>query len=290
MGRYKKQATQLTGHELAVSLDDRRQAFWLHQKFTSRTYVRQLASLYASFVAGYQDFVKQTPGADYRHNLAELLKYRNHLQNGVRLVEAGQKSGYEEVYAGCFFFEYLSGRRFEFGLENEKIGWRQDGNHVGLYAWAGVATGMAWRTKWAVSAQWAFPAVLTENSVGLPPAEQLPGIHVPYGPVIPTDEEIPVSGIWEPVGTPGGCPSYLGAGWPAPKGRRATVKYEGLDLNEDGSESFVTRYEYGTEPTGWQLMWEDQRYEGGQDPDESRYLDASTAAPPWPAVYVAPDN
>lgn len=290
MGRYQKHEIKLQGHELAVSLDDRRQAFWLHQKFTSLTYVRQLTALFAQFVAGYEGFVKQTPGADYRQNLAEFLKYRAHLQSGLRLIETGQKSGYEEIFTGCFFFEYLSGRRFEFGFENEKIGWRQDGNHVGLYAWAGVATGMAWRTKWAISAQWAFPQVLTENAVGLPPAEQLPGIHVPYGPVIPTDSEIPVSGIWEPVGTPGRCPSYLGAGWPAPKGRRATVKYEGLDLNADGTESFVTHYEYGTEPTGWQLSWEDRRYQRDKDPDESLYLDETTTAPAWPPVYVAADN
>ena len=290
MGRYQKQATTLQGHELAVSLDDRRRAFWLHQKYTSRTYMRHMAALFANFVAGYEDFVRQKPAPDYRENLLEFLKYRNHLTNGLRLVETGQKSGYEQIYAGCFFFEYLSGRRFEFGFENEKLGWRQDEHHVGLYAWAGIATKMAWRTKWAISAQWAFPMVLTENATGLPPAEQLPGIHVPYGPVIPTGTEIPVSGIWEPIETPGRCPSYLGAGWAAPAGRRATVKYEGLDLNDDGSESFVTHYEYGTEPTAWQLLWEDHRYEGHTDPDESAYLDASTTPPPWPPAYIAPDN
>src|SRR5688500_17807145 len=290
MGRYTNHATKLQGHELVISVDDRRQAFWLHQKYTSRTYMRHMAALFANFIAGYEDFVRQTPGADYRENLKEFLGYRAHLESGLRLVEAGQKIGYEDIFVGCFFFEYLSGRRFEFGSENEKIGWRMDGNHVGLYAWADVAIGMAWRTKWAISAQWAFPAVLTENAVGLPPAEQLPGIHVPYGPVIQTGAEIPVSGIWEPIGTAGRCPSSLGAGWPAPEGRRATVKYEGLDLNEDDTESFVTSYEYGTEPTGWQLLWEDHRYEGDTDPDESLYLDAGTTAPSWPPVFVAQDN
>ena len=62
------------------------------------------------------------------------------------------------------------------------------------------------RTKWAVSAQWAFPAVLNENAIGLPPAEQLPAIHVPYGPVIATGKEIPVNGVWEPIATPAVVP------------------------------------------------------------------------------------
>jgi hypothetical protein len=288
MGQYK--ATKLLGHELTISLDDRRQAFWLHQKFTSRTYMRHMAALFANFVGGYQDFVRQTPGEDYQENLVQFLKYRAHLESGLRLVEAGQKSGYEEIYVGCFFFEYLGGRRFEHGFSNEIIGWRYDGNHVGLYAWGEVALAMARRTKWAISAQWAFPGVLTENTVGLPPAEQLPAIHVPYGPVIPTDKEIPVSGIWEPISTPGRAPSYLGAGWPAPGGRRATVRYVAHDQNDDGTETVETRYDYDSEPTEWQLLWEDRRYEGGQDPDESLYLDASTAPPPWPPVYIPPDN
>ncbi|MDQ2647000.1 MAG: Imm72 family immunity protein [Myxococcota bacterium] len=283
-------ATNLQGHELAISLDDRRSAFWLHQKFTSRTYMRHMAALFANFVAGYEDFVKQKPAADYRENLREFLKYKAHLESGLRSIEAGQKSGYEELFVGCFFFEYLSGRRFEFGFENQIIGWRSDENHIGLYAWADVAVRMAWRIKWAISAQWAFPAVLTENAVGLPPAEQLPAIHVPYGAIIPTGTEIPVSGIWEPISTPGRCPSYLGAGWPAPEGRRAITRNDRVELDDDGSQSQVTLYEYGTEPTQWQLLWEDHRYEGDQDPDESLYLDASTAPPPWPPAYVAANN
>jgi hypothetical protein len=290
MGRYRNHATKLQGHELAISLDDRRQAFWLHQKFTSRTYMRHMAALFANFIAGYEDFVRQTPGADYRENLKEFLGYRAHLESGLRLVEAGQKIGYEDIFVGCFFFEYLSGRRFEFGSENEKIGWRYDGNHVGLYAWADIAIGMAWRTKWAISAQWAFPTMLAENTVGLPPAEQLPAIHVPYGPIIPTGQEIPVSGIWEPIATPGRCPAYFVAGSPAPEGRRATTKNERLSPNDDGTESLLTLYEYDSEPTQWQLLWEDHRYEGGKDPDESLYLDAGTTPPPWPPAYVAPDN
>jgi len=288
MGGFK--ATKLRGHELTSSLDDRRQAFWLHQKLTSRTYMRHMAALFANFVAGYQDFVKQTPGADYRENLVAFLEYRTRLESGLRLVEGGQKSGYEDIFVGCFFSEYLSGRRFEFGFENQIIGWRSDQNHVGLYAWADVAMNMARRTKWAISAQWAFPVVLSENAVGLPSAEQLPAIHVPYGPIVPTEKEIPVSGIWEPISTPGRCPAYLGAGWPAPEGRRAITKNERLEPNGDGTESLETLYEYGTEPTQWQLLWEDHRYEGDKDPDESLYLDASTTPPPWRPVYVASDN
>jgi hypothetical protein len=37
-------------------------------------------------------------------------------------------------------------------------------------------------------------------------------------------------------------------------------------------------------------LWEDHRYEGDKDPDESLYLDASTTPPAWPSAYVAPDK
>jgi len=290
MTRYETQGTKLQGHELAISLDDRRQAFWLHQKFTSLTYMRRMAALFANFIAGYEDFVRQTPGKDYIDNLAEFRGYHAKLESGLRLVEDGQKIGYEDIYVGCFFFEYLSGRRFEFGFENQIIGWRFDGSHVGLYAWAEVAIGMAKGTKWAVSAQWAFPAVLSENAIGLPPAERLPAIHVPYGPVIVTGKVIPVSGIWEPISTPGRCPAYFVAGSPAPEGRRATTKVVFRDINDDGTESSHTVYEYDTAPTEWQLLWEDHRYEGDEGSDESIYIDASTNAPAWPAAFEPPSN
>lgn len=289
MGRYKKKPTKLLGHELAISLDDRRQAFWLHQKFTSLTFMRRMAALYKNFVEGYEGFVKLNPAQDYQENLLSFLTYRAKLESGLALVEKGHKSGYEDIFAGCYFFEYLSGRRFEFGFENKPIGWRYDWNHVGLYAWADVAIKMARKTKWAVSAEWAFPAILAENAVGLPPAEQLPAVHVPYGPAVPTGDEIPISGIWEPA-APGHCPAYFGAGWPAPEACRAMVKYEGLDPNEDGTESFVTLFEYGTQPTQWRLLWEDKRYEGRADPDEGAYLDPTTEPPPWPAEYVPTPN
>jgi|SRR6478735_3938027 len=290
MTRHETLSTKLQGHELAISLDDRRQAFWLHQKFTSRTYMRRMAALFKNFIAGYEDFVRQTPGKEYVENLANFRGYHAKLESGLRLVEVGQKIGYEDIFVGCFFFEYLGGRRFEFGFENRKIGWRFDGNHVGIQAWAEVAIGMAWRTKWAVSAQWAFPAVLSENTIGLPPAEQLPAIHVPCGPVIVTGKEIPVSGIWEPIATPGGCPAYFVAGWHAPEGRRAVKQVVFRDIEDDGTESLDTQYEYDTAPTEWQLLWEDHRYEGGQNPDESIYIDASTNAPAWPPTYEAPSD
>jgi len=93
-----------------------------------------------------------------------------------------------------------------------------------------------------------------------------------------------------PIATPGRCPAYFGAGWPAPEGRRATTRYDRIDLNDDGTKSLVTQYGYDTEPTQRQLLWEDHRYEGDKDPDESLYLDAGTTPPPWPPAYVAPDN
>jgi hypothetical protein len=77
---------------------------------------------------------------------------------------------------------------------------------------------------------------------------------------------------------------------PPPEGRQATIKYERLDLNDDGTQSLMTQHEYDTAPTQWQLLWADHRYEGDKDPDESLYLDASTTPPPWPPAYVLPNN
>jgi len=281
--------TTISGREIQVTDQDQARAFWLLQKYTSLGYLRRMFSLYANFVAGYEDFARRQKEhvEFYRENLTYYFKYQAHLKEGLDLLERGYKSGYSPIWSGCYFKEYLTGRRFEGGFEHEEIGFRFPAPHVGLYAWGDVALRMRTKVWYTLNTEWAFPLILEPTYVTFPFPATLPPAPAPQGAAVSTGKEIPKSGIWQPMTTPSGSPQYLWAGLYAPRGTRPT---ERLDYPDDpggfGYEPTpaYTDYEYGTEPTEWQMLWEDHRYEDGHIPDESEYLDPSTEPPPWPPL------
>jgi hypothetical protein len=285
--------TQLSGREILVTDEDRAKAFWLIQKYTSVGYLRRMFSLYANFVAGYEDFARREAErvVFHRDSLTSFYDYQASLRDGIDLLERGYKTGYSPVFDGCFFSEALNGRRFEFGFENEEIGFRARAPHVGLYAWAEVAIHMSVKVRRTLRAQWAFPRILDPAFVTFPFPAPLPPAPAPQGAVVSTGKEIPKSGIWQPTTTPASSPQYLWAGLSAPRGTRPTERLDYPDdpggYGDDSTPAY-TDYEYAAEPAEWRLLWEDHRYEGGHIPDESEYLDPSTEPPPWPPLVPLP--
>ncbi len=285
--------TKISGREIQVTELDRARAFWLLQKYTSVSYLRRMFSLYANFVAGYEDFSRREKERVefHRENLTHYYTYQAYLREGLDLLERGYKSGYSRIESGCFFEEYLTGRRFDGGFEHEEIGFRARTPHVDLYAWGDVASGLRTKVWYTLNAKWAFPRILDPIYITFPFPATLPPAPAPQGAAVTTGKEIPKSGIWQPTTTPAGSPQYLWAGLYAPRGTRPT---ERLDYPERPAghgyklKPAHTNYEYAAEPTEWRLLWEDHRYEGGHIPDESEYLDPSTEPPPWPPLVPQP--
>jgi hypothetical protein len=292
MTDYGPKITKLTGNEIRVSANDRARAFWLIQKYSSLAYTRRMSVLFFNFVGGYEDFAKtKTAGVRfYRDNLTEFYADQALLTKGLDLLERGYKIGYASILQGSSFEDYLSGMRFEGGRENEEIGWRNGAPAVGLYSWADAAMTMKLRVAPTLKAEFAFPRILTPFFGG-PTPTRLPPSPPPHGPSIRTGDEVPTSGIWQPISVPSGCPNYLWAGRYAPPAQRATEMAE-YPAFPGGRWNAPTPahidYNYGPEPTHWQLLWEDHRYEGGQVPDESGYLDPTTDPPIWPPQVIDP--
>jgi hypothetical protein len=127
MTTYAPKRTTLTGNEIVLNANDRARAFWLIQKYTSLAYTRRMSVLFFNFVGGYEDFVKNKSGSRvkfYRDNLTEFHKDQALLTKGLDLLERGYKVGYASIAQGCAFNDFLQGRRFEAGIENQEIGWR----------------------------------------------------------------------------------------------------------------------------------------------------------------------
>lgn len=275
----------LTGHELTVTPAMQAQAFWLVCKYTSLTYVGRMYQLYPEFVRGYEAYARAQNDYNmwYRENLAGFYKYQSALEKGLELIGRGYGTGYRQIRDGLFFADFVQSRRFEYGMENRPIGYRTPPRpHEGLYAWVHAPVVMAGKVHFTLNAAWAFPRLLEPawGPFGFP--TKLDPLPSPTGPRIEPDAEVTVQGVWLPVDVPNGCPNYLIAGEPAPQATRAA---ERPDFPGGGGTEPVpayTEYAYATQTTRWALLWEDHRYNGGAVPDESAYLDPSTAPPPWP--------
>jgi hypothetical protein len=288
MANYGPRKTLLTGHELTVTDEMKAQAFWLVRKYSSLTYIGRMYQLFAEFLRGYEDVARKQNdrNAWYRENLADLYKYQASFEKGLDLLGQGYRAGYDKILEGLFFGDFLLSPRFEYGREHRSIGYRIPPQpHEALYAWVDVAIVMSGKVQFTLDAQWAFPRIL-EPEFGpfvFPPKLDL--LPQPIGPRIDPDSEVVASGVWLPLDIPNGCPNYLVAGKAAPAGTRLSKQIDYPDYpGGDGEEPEPahTEYAYDEQPTRWALLWEDHRYEGGKIPDESAYLDPSTAPPPWP--------
>jgi hypothetical protein len=250
-----------------------------------------MSVLVANFVGGYEDFARgeKTRVSFHRDNLASFFAYRAALTKGLDQLEQGYPVGYASILEGCGLADYLTGPRFDSGLENEEIGFRLHGPPEGLYAWAAVALGMAAKVAMTLRATWAFPRILRPSLVTTPFPPSLAPEPPPLTVTVRTDEQVPTSGVWRPVGLPSGCANYLWVGREAPPLERADSRLDYPAFpGMGGLEPPRTEYTYVEEPADWELLWEDHRYDHGRPPgrEEAEFLDTDTEPPPWPPVHV----
>jgi hypothetical protein len=293
MTDYGPKITQITGNEIPVTAVDMARAIWLAKKYSSLTYIRRMTALFSNFVAGYEDYARQSPGSAslHRERLTYFFKYQAALTDGIERIERRDSAGYVQVYYGCYFGDRLLGRPVEGGYEFEEIGWRPYPlPHEDLFAWGAIAAGMGDSVFMTLKAGWAFPLVTAPPSSALSFPRSLPPAPKPTGISVQAGQDVPVSGIWMPS-VPSGAPNYLWQGNEVAKAMRAVTRLDYPEvLGAKDPQTAITNYVYEAEPTRWDLLWEDDRYKDGKVPDEeAAYLDPSTEPPPWPPLVPPVD-
>lgn len=283
---YHRKIIPMKDGELSVDPLEMGKIIWLLKKWTSYTYIERLMGLFIRFVDGYEDFLRKSNAVDdhswHRENLIYFRKGQAHLENGLGEITEGFASGYNTIREGIGFEHSLAGPKYEFGEQFDFLGWHHKPDLcVGPYAFAQRAIAMAEHVQITLDAEWGYPSVLSLESgyFGFP--ESVPPFNENHLKYVNSEEEVPVSGIWRPMGIPA-CPNYLIAGKEAPKVQLARRR---LEYPEHPSPPFnkyqpaKTEYDYDPFYCRWGLVWADNRYRKGRIPVETEFLDPSTDFP-----------
>lgn len=288
---YPPKVTKLTGRELSIDEATKSRVFWLLRRYSSLAYIRRQYDLWRAFLDGLEEVGRRSSPKSsgwYIDTLARFLPYRVAYEEGLKLLGGGFAAGYRKILVATEFSEDILSRGFESGLYWEEFGYPygMPGHHsTGLFAWAERARAMAQRSRITLQAGWAYQRFSEEKtSDSSSPRHALPPLPLPSQlPVIRPNEEIPVSGVWFPRGVINGCPNYLFQGRKAPEAMVAAkyVEWAGPDVPHG-------LFQYARRPCHWQPSWVDTRYIGGQHPDESEFLDDTTADPSYPPRHEGP--
>lgn len=291
----KPTVTKLKGDEISVAEDMRVKALWLVQRYSSVAVIARTVDLLAQFLAGWEDYARRNQGGDaawYRETFRVLFTHQAELEKGLELLRQGYSSGYGYVVAGLQTVDYLSSRRFmDPPIEFSALGYVDfPGRPASLFSWADRAITLGALIAITLEAKWAFPRIMDPFSgncyfgpVRFP--SRLEPLPKRLEARIFSSEEVPVTGVWLPLDIPNACPNFLWAGRIAPQGMRLAERIVFAPLPAGPwtpARPERIRYLYTPKQTAWQLLWEDRRYQGGQVPDESEYLDESTDYPPYP--------
>ncbi len=271
--------------------------FWLYKRNTSVTYIGRMIELVQNFMPGFKDFVaKQTEPGAYLTALSEGHGALGQLETGLMELKKGNHSGYFKILNGIGFRDLFYYGRFGGDMDYSPLGKKGDFDQpnaptsIGLWCWMENALQMTIPIESALSGKLWYP--LLDNSKFKFP-DIIGGYPLRKGICIRNGDDIPISGIWEPLKIKGGCPNYFTRGRKAPPANIAVSKFEEIrtDTDNPGSSRVTfTHYNSAEFPCTWELVWEDTRYRDGKIPlEEQEYLlDDYTQFPKDPPVAPGP--
>ena len=287
--------------------DMRDKAFYLLKKHTSVTWLQEAVRLYQILLdemvrlLNKPEFASEHEEAMYRRFLKgqipneeglDLLKKTPHKESaytklgvsiGLESVFGTPASDWLHTYTLPFMVELgIRGNDSDFQLWDKEFGkWQINGQMRQLMAF--TTTGFAFYSekyegnrvhRWS----WELIFDLTEwygSFINFPaPLKLCPPPNKDATVRVWSNEEIPITGIYEPVYVDGrttGCPNYYLAGQTA------------LEYPLENSAELMT--------VGWQLLWEDKRYLDGTIPQEEQtYLHLPEAATPPVRLSDTPNS
>ena len=280
--------TKLEGREPPVTDLMRARAFWLLRRYTSLIYIERQYVLWTKVIEGLKNDAGRASDPYtirwFMTVLGELYRYQAAYEAGLDLLRQGDKSGYDSIVVGADASTYLHSPTFD----NDDYGWLALGDEkkrplVGILAWGRRAYTMARNTLTTLRAEWTYekfqePEFAEAESVfpkNLPPAP----LPRPGALQCSPGDTVPTGGVWLPIDRRLGCFNYFMTEWEVPEAM-STVRHWAFPSDEDGPGD--SGYIYERRPSRWELVWEDDRYAGGNIPEELEYLSDDIKLPNEP--------
>ena len=233
-----------------------------------------------AFTKGYQEYGSRDPDpkstlevlqscylclAEQKEGLARLRKGDT---TGFKLIR-GLQNGFLDTFTGRYADEhgfYDLGRDF-----NDRC---LPG--TGLWSWMHKIIAMGHIIDGVLWGHRSYPR-FDVSKYNFP--DQIGGYPLAKDVFIKTGDDIPVTGVWQPISFKSGCPNFLIQGDKAPVTNLPTVRRDTPAWDQKWGKGRIEHHEartfveWGKFPTVWQLIEEDNRWRNGREPlEESDYL------------------
>lgn len=281
--------TALYGNESAADEATLAVMCWLLQRYSSRACLARAQALFQGVVDAFDAWPQATERCSPQtlQDWSQALRaHQAAFERGLALLERGYTAATSaavvEAVGGLEPEDPRDDLHFSLGALLDELG---PPAAVG----GRRAAAMAQRIHHTLTATWACETILANRpSLRMRPLrlpDPLPRMPTPpaEAPMVKTGGKVPTTGIWMPTTLRAGCPNFLIAGSAAPAMIRACERIDyaawpGSTLDE--ARPAWSDYEFIDEATVWRLLWADERYRDGHDPDdEAAFLDEENALP-----------
>ncbi|HLP41946.1 MAG TPA: Imm72 family immunity protein [Fibrobacteria bacterium] len=262
-----------------------RKTFWLHCRHTSVAYIGRMAEMLEAFAKGFEAYIGKIPydPGNFPDFLRSCYRCLTDLQEGLARLRKADHTGFRLIRGAMGFRDpfRLRADEYEFG----PLGFNGYGSPCqALWCWIDRVIPMSYKISGTLSGELWYPRYdVSEYSF----PDQIGGYPFHQDVYIQDGEDIPVTGVWQPLGLKGGCPNFLVQGEKAPKAILPILRIDTPAWDErmtDGSlqhREASSQFDFGEFPVTWRLVWEDDRWRNGREPlGEYEYIEGPDTALP----------
>ncbi|MDQ2999749.1 MAG: Imm72 family immunity protein [Fibrobacterota bacterium] len=290
--RGKKTRVPLKDGDYTPDYETLRKTAWLLYRHTSVTYIARMTEMLAGFAKGFNAYLAKDDDPDILGDyLSGCYACLDELNRGMAKLRKADPTGFRLIRLGLSFRDTFDRAMWEYNFE--PLGFYGSAKPSrGLWLWMEGAMAMSLKIGGGLCGRLSYP--LFDVSKYAFPA-QIGGYPLSKEIFIKSGDDIPFTGIWQPISLKGGCPNFLLRGEKAPKAKIPILRIdtaawvenlgEGLGVKQRAAHSDFDMAEF---PTVWQLIEEDERWKNGREPlGEFEYVaDPLTQFPKEPPVAL----
>jgi hypothetical protein len=271
--------------DYAPDYETLRKTYWLHCRHTSVTYISRMVEMLEAFAKGFESYVAKRPEpGSLVHFVRGCFECLDEQKEGLARIRKADPTGFKLIRGAMNFGDVFYRDRHEWAFA--PLGFHRDGSPgEALWAWIEKVMSMSLNIQGALGGRKSFP-LFDISKFRFP--DQIGGYPLANDVFIKDGEDIPVTGVWQPISLKGGCPNFLIQGEKAPKANLPILRIDTPAWDENmGGGSGIKHHEASSDfdlgqfSTVWQLVWEDDRWRDGKEPSgEDEYLLGPDTDPP----------